>query len=181
VPGGMFFFTLVTDQRRPLFESSAARALLGQCIRDCQARWPCSIRAIVLLPDHLHAIWSLPPGDSNYSTRWAWIKKEFTKRWLATGAVESEISEARQREGRRGVWQPRFWEHSIRDEDDYERHFDYIHYNPVKHGYVRCPYEWPHSSFHRWVKADVYPWHWACWDDAQRMLEFPEIVDTVGE
>ena len=84
-------------------------------------------------------------------------------------------------EGRRGVWQPRFWEHSIRDEDDYERHFDYIHYNPVKHGYVRCPHEWPHSSFHRWVRADVYPWHWACWGDAQRMLEFPEIVDTVGE
>ena len=69
----------------------------------------------------------------------------------------------------------------IRDEDDYERHFDYIHYNPVKHGYVRCPHEWPHSSFQRWVRADVLPWHWACWDDAQQMLEFPEIVDTVGE
>ena len=87
VPGGMFFFTLVTDRRRPLFESPVARQLLGQCFRECQARWPFSMPAIVLLPDHLHAIWSLPPGDSNYSTRWAWIKKEFTKRWLATARV----------------------------------------------------------------------------------------------
>lgn len=181
VPGGTFFFTLVTNRRKPLFSDVLARSLLGTCLRECQVKWPFEINAMVLLPDHLHAIWTLPAGDDQYSTRWSWTKKEFTKRWLARGATESRISAGRQRERRRGIWQPRFWEHTIEDEDDFERHFDYIHYNPVKHGYVRCPHEWPHSSFHRWVKAGVYPWHWACWDDAKRQLEFPEIEDSVGE
>ncbi len=177
----MFFFTLVTDKRRPLFQSAAARTLLGKCIRDCQSRWPMKIPAMVLLHDHLHAIWSMPPGDSSYSTRWAWIKKEFTKGWLALGSDETEVSEARRHERRRGVRQPRYWEHSIRDEEDDERHFDDIHYNSVKHGYVRCPHEWPYSSFHSWVRAEVYSWHWACWSDAQKQLEFGEILGSVGE
>lgn len=181
VPGGLFFFTVVTDQRRPVFQSAVARELLGQCIRECQNRWSMTMPAMVLLHDHLHAIWSMPRGDSNYSTRWAWIKKEFTKRWLASGGDETDVSEGRQRERRRGVWQPRFWEHCLKDEDDYEKHFDYIHYNPVKHGYVRCPHEWPHSSFHRWVQSEVYPWHWACWGDAQKQLEFADIQGSVGE
>ncbi|MDA0835068.1 MAG: transposase [Planctomycetota bacterium] len=137
--------------------------------------------AIVLLPDHLHAIWSLPRGDADFSTRWSWIKKEFTKRWLSAGHAESVISQGRQDEGRRGVWQPRFWEHTLEDDEDFERHFDYIHYNAVKHKYVRCPHEWPHSSFHRWVKDNVYPWHWACWEDALRALDFNDIAGSVGE
>ena len=89
--------------------------------------------AIVILPDHLHAIWTLPPGDADYSQRWGWIKKEFTKRWLALGEAEVSVSESKQKDRRHGVWQRRFSEHTIRDDDDYERHCDDIHYNPVKH------------------------------------------------
>ncbi len=181
VPGGTFFFTLVTDQRRPLFQQESARSLLGQVIRECQQRWPFTVNAIVLLPEHLHSIWSLPSGDSDFSKRWGWIKKEFTKRWLDAGAAESKISTSRKLERRRGVWQPRFWEHTIEDVEDFERHFDYIHYNPVKHGHVRCPHDWPYSSFHRWVAAGVYPSHWACWSDVEPVLTFCDISDSVGE
>lgn len=177
VPGGSF---LVTHRRRRFLTQSDARTLLGNIIRECQQERPFDINAIVLLPDHLHAIWSLPHGDSDYSGRWGWIKKEFTKRWLESGGTETAISEARKREGRRGIWQPRFWEHTLEDEDDFERHFDYIHYNPVKHKLVKCPRDWEWSSFHRWVNYGAYPDHWACWDDG-RDLNFSDIENAVGE
>ena len=179
--GGTYFFTVVTDCRRPLFAEEAARKILGDVIRACRIQWAFDIHSMVLLPDHLHAIWSLPRGDAEYSKRWAWIKRQFTKRWLAIGGSETAITEGRKRDGRRGIWQPKFWEHTIEEEGDMERHVDYIHYNPVKHGLVRCPHEWPHSSFHRWVKAGVYPWHWACWNDRQQSLQFGDIETTVGE
>ena len=162
VPSGTFFFTVVTHRRRRLFDSEANRALLGDVIRDCQRDWPFEVNAIVLLPDHLHALWTLPSGDGDYSGRWSVIKKDFTTRFLASGGKDNQISAGKEREGRRGVWQRRFWEHAIRDEDDFQTHFDYIHYNPVKHGLVNCPGEWGPSSFHRWVARGVYPAGWAC-------------------
>lgn len=180
VPGGSFFFTLVTNRRKRFLCDIPARPLLGNIIRRCCLRWPMTINAIVLLPDHLHTIWSLPSGDSSYPKRWGWLKKEFTKEWLQLDQQESAISAGRQRERRRGVWQPRYWEHTLEDETDFERHFDYIHYNPVKHGLVKCPRDWPWSSFHRWVTAGVYPNDWACWKNAPPMT-FDEIADTVGE
>jgi REP element-mobilizing transposase RayT len=91
-PGGTFFFTLVTDGRAPILCDPPARLLLGSTLRRCQRRWPFTINAIVLLPDHLHAIWSLPPGDTAYPGRWGWIKKEFTKHWLELGGVEQSVS-----------------------------------------------------------------------------------------
>ncbi len=154
--------------------------MLGSIVRRCRMKWPFTINALVLLPDHLHAIWSLPPGDDAYSKRWGWIKKEFTKNWLAMGGREQRQTQGRKRDGRRGVWQPKFWEHTLETEDDFERHFDYIHYNPVKHGYVKCPREWVWSSFHRWVMKGVYPDHWACWEQ-RGALDFSAIVQTVGE
>ena len=143
VPGGSFFLTLVTHRRAPLFSRPHARRLLGSLFRRCLLKWPFTINALVLLPEHLHAIWSLPPGDDEYPKRWGWIKKEFTKEWLRLGGAEQPFSDGRRRERRRGVWQPRYWEHTLEDEDDFERHFDYIHYNPVKHGHVKCPRDWP--------------------------------------
>ena len=122
----------------------------------------------------------MPSGDTNYSGRWQWIKTQFTQRWLASGGTEVQTTKGRKNDGRRGVWQPKFWEHTIEDEDDFERHFDYIHYNPVKHGHVKCPEDWPWSSFHRWVRAGVYPEHWGCSDRHPR-LQFDDIEDTVGE
>jgi putative transposase len=180
VPGGTFFFTLVTDRRANILRDSPGRPLLGSMLRRCQLRWPFTLNAIVLLPDHLHAIWSLPPGDTAYPKRWGWIKKEFTKWWLQLGGTEQSVSPGRERDGRRGVWQPKYWEHTIEDETDFEQHFDYIHYNPVKHGHVRCPREWPWSSFHRWVDAGVYDRHWACGSDHQKP-DFKDIEDTIGE
>jgi putative transposase len=179
VPGGTYFFTLVTCDRVRIFDSSTARQLLGDKLRACQVRWPFQIPAIVLLPDHLHAIWSLPEGDKEYSLRWAWIKKEFTKAWLAAGGTEQLVSASKQARRNRGVWQVRFWEHTVRDEDDFERHFDYTHYNPVKHGLVRSPCDWPYSSFHRWVKAGVYPANWGHADAG--LLSFHDLEESAME
>lgn len=179
VPGGTYFFTLVTAGRRPIFGDTKSCQLLGSVLRECQADWPFTINAIVLLPDHLHAIWTLPRGDDHYSARWSWIKLQFTKRWLAEGGTERPVSAGQRRQRRRGVWQRGFWEHTVEDEDDFEIRFDYIHYNPVKHGYVRCPGDWKHSSFHRWVRAGVYPKNWACGD--QPPPSFKSIEVTSGE
>ena len=158
--GATYFFTLVTDGREPLFADPAAVQLLGRVLRDGRDRWPFETAAMVLLPDHLHAVWTLPPGDDDYSRRWAWAKKEFTKAWLATGGGERPVSAGRQRDGRRGVWQPKFWEHMIRDQDDFEAHCDYTHYNPVRHGLVARVADWPHSTFARHVAAGAYPPEW---------------------
>ncbi|TWU14067.1 Transposase IS200 like protein [Symmachiella macrocystis] len=179
VPGGTFFFTLVTEYRAPLFRSQNARVMFGDCIRRCCQSWPFEVNAIVLLPDHLHAIWTLPTGDSNYPKRWAWIKKEFTKNWLSVDGREQTTSAGKKRDGRRGIWQTKFWEHTIESEDDFQSHFDYIHFNPVKHGLVECPSEWPWSSFHRWVRRGVYPVNWAC--ETSNQPRFHSIDATVGE
>ena len=173
--GGSFFFTLVTHNRAGFLCSDDARPLLHRVMRECFARWPTQMDAIVLLPNHLHTLWTLPAGDSDYSVRWAWLKKEFTKTWLATGQAEGPVTNGRRHDGRRGVWQPKFWEHTIRDELDLQRHLDYIHYNPVKHGLVSCAADWPWSSFHRWVRQGAYPKNWGC-----SAMDFDDISDTVG-
>ena len=137
-----------------------------------------TIDALVLLPDHLHALWTLPPGDAAYAVRWAWLKKEFFRRFLSAGGVEQPRSDSRRRNRRRGVWQRRYWEHMIRDEDDFDSHFDYLHWNHCKHGYVQRVAEWPHSTFHRWVRAGVYPADWGNYaippEQASRLVETGE-------
>lgn len=160
IPGGTYFFTVVTEDRAPLFDNDNARVLLGNVMRRCISRYPHDVLAMVLLPDHLHALWSLPPGDDQYSVRWGWIKREFSHQWLANDSAEQNRS-ALKRGQRRSVWQRPFWEHSIRDEADLEAHFNYIHYNPVKHGYVERPRDWPWSSFQKWVDRGHYSIDWA--------------------
>lgn len=164
VPGGTYFFTVVTARRAPLFREVTARELLGKAIRDQQQERPFEVHAIVLLPDHLHVIWSLPRGDANYPLRWSAIKGQFTRDWLAAGGVEQVGFPGWQRGGRRGVWQPRYMEHTIRDENDFCAHADYIYYNPVRHGLSRCPKDWPWSSFARYVASGDYPQDWGCSD-----------------
>ncbi|HUT90895.1 MAG TPA: transposase, partial [Thermoguttaceae bacterium] len=151
LPGGTFFFTLVCYGRRPLFGDPSVCALLGDVMRELRDELPFESIAACLLPDHLHAIWQLPAGDSDYSGRWKEIKSRFTERWLAGGGTELPVSESRRKRGERGVWQRRFWEHTIQDESDLEIRFDYVHYNPVKHGYVRRPWDWEHSTFRHYV------------------------------
>lgn len=167
VPGGTFFFTLVTERRARIFCDPHARLCLREAFRATEARWPFEIRTIVLLPDHLHTIWSLPERDSNFSRRWAFLKKTFTQSWLAGAGREQPVSASRRKNRRRSVWQRRFWEHTIRGEREFERHCDYIHHNPVKHGLATCPHAWTYSSFHRFVREGYYERDWHCLCDGQ--------------
>ena len=156
VAGGCFFFTVnLADRRRRLLIDHIG--LLRGAFRHARSRHPFAIDAIVILPDHLHAIWSLPEGDGDFALRWNIIKGSFSR-----GLPREEaISASRLRKRERGIWQRRYWEHTIRDEDDLARHVDYIHFNPVKHGHVQRAAAWPFSSFHRMVRLGVYPTDWA--------------------
>jgi len=164
VPGGTFFFTVTLLERR--------RQLLTEYIDDLRAafagarrRRPFEIEAIVVLPDHLHCIWTLPPGDSDFSARWHDIKAGFSAR-IPLGEKRST---RRIKKGERAIWQRRFWEHVVRDDRDFERHLDYIHYNPIKHGHVTRVADWPYSSFHRYVRRGVLPTDWAAECDVQKL------------
>jgi putative transposase len=162
VPGGTYFFTVVTERRAPLFAEAQCRTLMGEALRDVARERPFDTVAMVLLPDHLHAVGTLPDSDADFSRRWKEIKGRFTQTFLAAGGDEQQRSASRIAHGNRGVWQRRFWEHVIRDEDDLRRHVEYIHFNPVKHGLVRCPHEWPHSTFPRWMGRGDLREEWCC-------------------
>jgi putative transposase len=179
VQGATYFFTVVTESRAPILVSGIARKALRGAIRSCSQELPFQIKAIVLIPEHLHAIWTLPSDDADYSKRWGIIKKTFTNAYLESGGLEQSVTAGKKRQRRRGVWQPRFWEHMIRDETDFDRHFDYVHYNPVKHGHVTCVKDWPFSSFHRWVRSGVYPPDWGCAADGA--FRFDDLDDTAME
>lgn len=157
-PGGTFFFTQVTFERRRIFADEGAVEQLRQAFRYVMLRHPFTIEAAVVLPNHLHMIWRLPPSDSDYSSRWRLIKGHITYHRKDGGDMPA--TESRRLKGERAVWQRRFWEHLIRDERDWQRHVEYIHYNPVKHGLVQAPVEWKYSSFHNHVKQGLYPADW---------------------
>jgi putative transposase len=156
IPGGTFFFTVaLLERRRDLLVRHID--LLRECMRRVRKTRPFRIEAIVVLPDHLHCIWTLPPGDSDFSTRWRLIKTAFAK----DIPHDERLSARRRKTGERGIWQRRFWEHAIRDDSDFAKHMDYIHFNPVKHGHAKSVVDWPYSSFHRYVREGVYPADWA--------------------
>jgi putative transposase len=127
------------------------------CFGRCTSIIRFTTDAVVVLPDHLHAVWTLPEGDADFGTRWRQIKSAFSRSLAPT----EPISESRAAKGERGIWQRRYWEHTIRDENDFARHVDYVHINPVKHRLVTRVRDWPYSSFHRMVKLGVYPEDWA--------------------
>ena len=157
IQGGTFFFTVVTYQRYPIFNIKSARTLIGEAFRFAQQRYPFTLDAICLLPDHLHCIWTLPEIEHDNSIRWKTIKSYFTHRYKGEIHSGIDISESRMSRRESGIWQRRFWEHIIFDDLDYERHIDYIHYNPVKHNLVEEVKSWQWSSFHRYVKMGWYP------------------------
>jgi putative transposase len=156
IPGGTYFFTVVTYERRPILTDPLGRSCLRAAIRNVQANRPFEVIALVLLPDHLHAIWTLPPGDSAYASRWSQIKESFTRLFLASGGTEGFRNATRVRRRERSVWQRRYWEHTCRDEDDLKRCIDYIHWNPVKHGLVERVQDYPWSTFHRFARLGDY-------------------------
>jgi len=156
VPGGSFFFTVnLVERKRSLLTDHIS--LLREAFRGIQQRHPFTIDAIVILPEHLHTVWTMPAGDADFATRWRLIKSTFSRQL----AHEERISPSRLAKGERGIWQRRYWEHTIRDESDFIRHIDYIHINPVKHGWVKRVSDWAPSSFHHYVKLGVYPADWA--------------------
>ncbi len=151
VPGGEFFFTVnLLDRRQSLLTDNIdkLRAAYGYV----QKQHPFETIAICILPDHLHCIWRMSPGDGDYPLRWRLLKSRFTKSLPRSGDAR-----AGRRKGERGVWQRRFWEHLIRDGDDLDRHVDYIHWNPVKHGLVNDPADWPYSTYKEWKKETGRP------------------------
>jgi putative transposase len=167
VLGGCWFFTVNLLERRNTLLVDRIAAL-RDAMEITRRRHAFVIDAIVVLPDHIHAVWTLPPGDAGFSLRWRLIKSRF-----AQGLPKRErLSDVRKARGERGIWQRRFWEHLIRDEADYARHVEYCYINPVKHGLVARVRDWPHSSFHRDVRAGIFPQDWA--GDVGRIGEFGE-------
>ena len=122
---------------------------------------PFHIDAWVVLPDHMHCVWTLPDGDADYSSRWKAIKIAFSKSIPKT----ERLSAVRIAKGERGIWQRRYWEHTIRNDKDYAAHIDYCHINPLKHGLVKQVADWPYSTFHALVKAGIYVENWAGVED----------------
>jgi putative transposase len=160
VPGGTYFFTVVTHQRRPILTTELGRDCLRKALSQEQDKRPFEIFAIVLLPDHLHAIWTLPEGDAEYSLRWSRIKEQFTRSFLDGGGSEGVQTASRIRHRERSVWQRRFWEHTCRDEDELKRCVDYVHWNPIKHGLATRVRDYPWSSFGRFVELGEYDLDW---------------------
>jgi len=160
VKGGTYFFTVVTFGRQPILTNDQVQAALRKGIQEVRQSLPFTIEAWVLLPDHLHTIWTLPDNDDNFASRWAVIKRIVSKRCGSLGVIRGPVSDSRDKRSESPIWQRRFWEHCIRDELDFQRHIDYLHWNPVKHGYVKRVIDWPYSTFHRFMDNGVYPPDW---------------------
>ena len=152
--GACYFFTTTLRDRGSRHLTNHID-LLRESIRHVREERPFTLDAIVILPEHLHSLWTLPPGDADYSGRWRAIKSAFTR-----ALVKQGIDIARDRRGEYFLWQRRFWEHGIRNESDYAAHVDYIHFNPVKHRLVSRVIDWPYSSFHQYVKRGILPADW---------------------
>ena len=150
IQGGTYFFTVVTYNRKPIFSSDEVISLLRCSFHYTMQKHPFTIIANVILPDHMHFIWTLPENDDNYSLRWQMIKNHFTRHYINKEIKSS--SSSKQLKGEKDIWQRRFWEHYIYNQEDFENHFNYIHYNPVKHEYVESASEWEYSSIHKYIK-----------------------------
>lgn len=159
--GGTYFFTVVTYRRQRILCNETVRNALRAGIQTTRATRPFTIDGWVLLPDHLHCIWTLPLNDADFSARWAMIKRFVTKQCAPDLQHDEWMNRSKQRRKESTIWQRRFWEHQIRDDYDYEAHMDYLHYNPVKHGYVKAVRDWPYSSFHQYVQKGIYSEDWA--------------------
>jgi len=156
VAGGTFFFTVNLQDRGLGLLVERAEAL-RDIVRDVRTELPFVIDAMVVLPDHWHAVWTLPPNDAGYARRIQLIKARFTRHLVREG-----VDIARDHRGEYRLWQKRFWEHTIRDDRDFETHVNYVHINPVKHGHVTRAIDWPHSTIHRHVKRGLLAADWVC-------------------
>ena len=158
--GATWFFTVVTHERRRILCDANARTALREAVKSVRDKLPFRIDAWVLLPDHLHCIWTLPEGDRDIGKRWGLIKAQVTGA-LSDARELGRATPARLRRHEGTFWQRRFWEHMIRDEIDFRTHLDYVHFNPVKHGYVAKAGDWPWSTLRRYMRLGTYPPGWA--------------------
>ncbi len=154
IDGGTYFFTVTLKNRQSNYLTTYID-LLRESFAHVKKQKPFHIIAIVVLPDHIHCIWQLPDGDNNYAGRWRAIKSRFTR-----SLIQSGVRLHKNNRGEYRLWQPRFWEHVIRNDTDLTRHIDYIHYNPVKHGYVNSVSDWEFSSFHEFVEKGMLEPDW---------------------
>jgi putative transposase len=172
VAGGTYFFTVaLSDRKSDLLVREIAA--LRTAVARTRLLHPFKIDAWVVLPEHMHAVWTLPEGDADFPLRWTLVKRTFS----AAVPQGEDRSASRLAKGERGIWQRRFWEHTIRDADDFARHVDYVHFNPVKHGLVSRAADWPFSSFRRAVARGHYPAEWA--KDEHALGEFGEVGQGV--
>jgi putative transposase len=163
VPGATYFFTVALADRRRRLLVEHIGLLRASFLATHDAR-PYHMLAFAILPDHLHCMWRLPQGDTDNGRRWAQIKSGFSRNLAACEWRPARRIARRER----GIWQRRYWEHLVRDDDDLRRHMDYIHFNPVKHGHAARAGDWPHSSFHAWVERGAYPADWVVRESAPR-------------
>ncbi|MES2073938.1 MAG: transposase [Pseudomonadota bacterium] len=161
IPGAMYFFTVNLADRKSRLLTEQIDALRN-AMRKIRQSHPFEIIAMVVLPDHLHAIWRMPEGDPDFPLRWSLIKAAFSRALAKTETVEPSRTKKRER----GIWQRRYWEHQIRDDDDLEKHVAYIYFNPVKHGHVARAVDWPYSSIHREIAEGNVTEEWAYLDEA---------------
>ncbi|MEX2672248.1 MAG: transposase [Phycisphaeraceae bacterium] len=179
VAGGTYFLTLVTCGRRSLLHGEAV-AWWREALAAAAQEKPFHVQAGVVLPDHVHLIVQLPTGDADISSRIGRAKALFSRAMREAGRAAGPARRSQERRRESGIWQRRFYDHPCRDDRDHAIHMDYLHYNPVKHGYVRCPADWPHSSFNHWVRNGLYPEGWGCGAKA-RVPDFADIATRVGE
>lgn len=161
IPGATYFFTVVTYRRRPILCDDMVRAALRNAVKTVQSRHPFTVDAWVLLPDHLHCLWTLPTDDADYPLRWGMIKRMVSLACTSNYHRTDWMTASKTKHRESTFWQRRYWEHTIRDDGDLNRHIDYIHMNPVKHKLVSHVQDWPHSSFHRYVRLGLLPRDWA--------------------
>ena len=168
IKGGTYFFTVVTHQRRQLLIDEDVRNALREGIEKTKVLFPFQILAWVLLPDHLHCIWTRPEGDADFAKRWGMIKRNVSQYCANRLNTNENRNLSRIKRNESSFWQRRYWEHQIRNETDFKRHVDYIHWNPLKHGLVEQVSDWPYSTFHRYVKDGIYPKDWCGNAEAKR-------------
>ncbi len=180
VPGGTYFLTIATHLRRPILGPEENVRALRTAMKQVMNETPFQIPAAVILPDHVHFLWTLPRGDTNYSGRVGRMKILFTRSMRTCHETSEKVSLSRERHRESHFWQRRFWEHVVSDEEQFEQSLNYIHYNPVKHQHVTCPHLWPYSSFRNWVASGLYLKEWGCSCD-NRSWVIPETLQHFAE
>ena len=178
IKGGTYFFTVVTNRRIKIFKKPSNVQLLREAFKYVNDRHPFKIDAFVILPDHLHCIWTLPHEDADFSKRWRLIKSYFSRKFDLVDWIDKENptvrldSASRSKKKEKPIWQRRFWEHLIRNDEDFRKHIEYIHFNPVRHGLASSPIDWSNSSFQRYVNKGLYTKEWG----ARASVEIEESI-----